>query len=475
MNWRNDAWLLGLHAALLTFLFFQLTEWRNLIIGLFLCVSFFLLLSVSWRDVLASVFGFPRHDFRTWILSLLASLLLFGWIGGIFVAWYRLTPLALWSVYALSVAITGALCALSRRHSVPKEKGESVPGFLDRIHLMKKRPIFLIGFFLLLGVGLYLVRSQTSDAALVSPWQTIPPAFLFVIFALILLAGGLVSSGFSSKTSVMLIAALSLLMHAYLPMSHRLPWGGDIWRLVAMEHRISQGESIRPVLFGPEASWSERWGIEMPDVFFTPQKYAYAQFWSLHVSVSETTGLPLLALSKYLIPIVWSIGIPIIFFFLGAWVFRSKKAGAWFSWLSLLPFSLQAVGALALPVSLGYIGFFFILLLFLRSRESRHPLSRWIVFLLSILMIFGYPLHTVVLWGVMILTGLTSYVIRHTSSLLRFFLFFCIAAIAVLLLPLIELISGVSKFPLQWNALESLRQLGGQLSGWYYASATRPH
>ena len=155
----------------------------------------------------------------------------------------------------------------------------------------------------------------------------------------------------------------AFLLHAYLPLSHDLPWGGDVWRHLAVEERLMEGGQVLPVLFGDEAKWVEKIGIDIPEVLISPYKYSYSQLWGSSVLLAKTFSVNLLLINKWLVPILFSLVMTFVLYRIGWLLFGNKRQGLWLVWLSFIPFSFQALGGLTLPVSLGYLNFFFVLML----------------------------------------------------------------------------------------------------------------
>jgi hypothetical protein len=112
-----------------------------------------------------------------------------------------------------------------------------------------------------------------------------------------------------------------------------------------------------PVLFGDQAEWQEVVNINLPSAFLQANKYSYGHLWGTSLLVAETLQVDLIAINKWLMPVLWSLVMPFIFFRLGQLIFNNRRQALWLVWLSLLPFPLQALGALSLPVSLDFILF----------------------------------------------------------------------------------------------------------------------
>jgi len=91
---------------------------------------------------------------------------------------------------------------------------------------------------------------NNSASVLDSPWQTIDKYYLPIFFLLTFFLVLIVFSQYKVKFILSLIVFHSLLLHLYLPVTHVLPWGGDVWRHIGIETSLSRGEIYPPVLAG---------------------------------------------------------------------------------------------------------------------------------------------------------------------------------------------------------------------------------
>ena len=411
--------------------------------------------------------------------------ILLGLSSSIPVAWYRFTSVIAWGVY-LGVALLTFIFLFVIRRSEWRLPG--VPSWRPRV-ILGIRPIFpastvLIWIFLILAaLGAYLLATSSSQAALVSPWQTIQPYYLPIFFFLTVLLGIFLFSRLRVPVVLGLILAHSVLLHLYLPLTHELPWGGDVWRHVAVEERLEAGEFYPPVLFGKEAKRRVVLGLSVPEALVIPNKYSYGQLWGTTVLLSKTLQIDLLVINQWLMPILWSLLLPLIFFRIGGILFGSWRAGLLLAALAGLPFSLQALGSLTLPVSLGYLTFFFVLMLWLQYLRDGDSRQRWLALALGGLMFFGYSLFALLLWFLIIANWLSrpiaglaeKRVLGFRGALMKKMVVTALAFAALWVLPLMEVISGFSRWPAHLPGLSAVSQIIGEFSGWFFARVIRPH
>jgi hypothetical protein len=382
--------------------------------------------------------------------------LFLSFFAGGAVAWYRITLPVIAAAAAVAIIAT-IIFRIPRFRALPEEENDGA--FARRPAAV---PLFL---FLAAGCIVLLTRSE-SILPLLSPWQAIQPFFAPAFFVLTALLGFFVFSSGKTRTILALIVIHSLVQHLYLPLTHTLPWGGDVWRHIAVEERLAAGRPELPVLFGSEAS--------VPEVFLVPQKYAYSQLWGLSVAVSRLTGASLIAVNKWLVPILWPIIVPVSLFWIGTALFRRRRWGLILAALGSLPFPFQALGGLTLPVSLGYASFFFTLALWLRYLAFGEKKCRNAALAFAVLSVFGYTLHTVLIWAVIILSLLVNRILVQRKPAVRKALFTVLAAASILFFPAIELAAHIDTVPPRAEFFTQAKQFVGQFSGWYFASRVRP-
>ncbi|MBI4992658.1 MAG: hypothetical protein HZC26_00775 [Candidatus Magasanikbacteria bacterium] len=477
-------------AIILGLQYFQFASWQSSWLGWILFASYVLLVGVMWQKVFSRTFGLAVSSWLNRVFSWLTVFLLLSFVSSILVIFYHLparhsplgadgggSSISYFYIY-LSVALLSWLLSTfwsrEKARIIAGEDGAEQHNFI----LFKLNRLWICLYLLVWALGFYLLASQTSGAVLFSPWQNISKYYLPIFFILTLLSGVFLFAKFKTKTILFILVLQSVLLSSYLPFSHQLPWGGDVWRHLAVEKQLQAGEPILPVLFGSKVGWREVAGINLPEVFLSPQKLAYSQLWGISVLLAETLRVDLVAINRWLMPVLWSIVMPFILFRIGWLVFGSRRSGLWLAWLSFLAFPFQALGALTLPVSLGYLNFFFVLMLWLQYWRDRGRSQRRYALLFSMLMVFGYSLQFILILLAVVLSSIVCYLLKRInneqltiSNLMVKPVVFLIGAASI---PAIEIASGYSSFN-SINRLSNLKQLAGQFTGWFYASAIRPH
>lgn len=438
---------------ILSLLYFQLIYWNNIFVGFLFFISYLLFISSFWQTILRRVLAIENHTWLSRMLGAFVIFILLGFTAGIFIVFYKLTPLTIWLSYLIVILLTILLSKFFNKRVKEREAGDD-----EDLILWNKNFVYrlsLITYFIIWVIAAFLLFKSQSTAALQSPWQTISKYYPPIFFVLTFLSGIFLFVRFKTKTILLILILQCLLLHLYLPLSHQNPWGGDVWRHVAVEERIAGGEQILPIV--------------------SEQKLSYGHLWGTNVLLSKTLSVDLLAVNKWLMPILWSFVAPFLFFRIGYLVFDSRRKGLWLAWFALLPFPLQALGSLALPVSFNFLLFLFVLSLWLQYWRDRYRSQKYLALLFSGLMVFGYSLYVVLIWSAIIL----SFIIYHLSLRNKeqgiSFLTVIFAFLSIFIIPVIELTAKVSYVPQSINLWENIKQAIGQFSGWFYASAIRPH
>ncbi len=461
--------------VLLVFLLGQLLVWHIRAVGI---VLFFLYVALvgNWaREFLHRAFHLKLQSWLTLGLGWFFVFVLLGLFSSILVAWYRLTPLCVWSVFA-SVGFFVGLLVRFWKTKIQLWKHHIDIGLPQRIFspLFAKSWTLVIGIVVLLVVLFIILFMSTSHAVLTTPWQTIPTWFLYMWVVVLFLVGFLVYSKQSIKVILFILIAASFVQHAYLPLTHVNPWGGDVWRHVGVEIQLQRSQFVNPTLFGPDHAWEQLVHGYMPAIFLQPQKYAYGNLWGITVLISDTLDSGLLHLNMWLVPIVWSLMLPLLLFYFGRILFDSWRSGLVLGWLSLIPYSWQALGGLTLPNSLGFVIFLFVLLLWFLARKVKDRRAQYAVIFLSVLLLFGYSLYAILLWAILLITWFVDLLRKIQRPLIKIITTAFILSITILFLPVFALFSFLGNVPTVSNFFSRTIHVVTSMIGWTFARHILP-
>lgn len=467
-------------------LYFNLLYWNKMWLGILVFFLFFVLNGILWQKIFSALFGMKRRDFIAKLYSWLAVLLILSFVSSVWVVWYKISPVIVWLIFLISqiigeIILFVAAKAVVDRHFILESNGYKYS--LPKTITINKHILYIVSFVLLWLVGLFMLSRNTSSEVLFSPWQIINKYYIIVFFFITLILFLICLSKHKIKLVVFFLIMHSMLLHIYLPASHELPWGGDVWRHIAIENKLIQGDYYPPVLFGPEAKWREVAKIDLPEALIIPNKYFYGQLWGISVLVASVFRLDIILVNIWLMPILWGMMIPIIMFRIGRLLFGSWRSGLLLAILVSALFPFQALGGLTLPVSLGYLTFFFVFMLWLQYLRDGNIVQRNIVFLFSFLMLFGYTLHFILIWLIIVVSLLFQYLSKEhlreknlfRNNFLRVPFISVGIGILVFFFPLFEYALHSTYFTKVFSVASKLTQIVGQFSGWYFASAIRPH
>lgn len=318
-----------------------------------------------------------------WAPALFLPLFLLALLANVFTAWLALTDWAIVAAAVLSLsAIVGLWLAWRRQPILPRvvdESGSAIAWWL-----------WLVVYLALL-LGYYLIKVSATGQALSSPWQVLPIGFILAAAILLAAAVYAIISDKKIGQTLMLIVAASLLLHSYL-LVYSNGFGGDRFRHLASEERILAGREYQPTLLADQLWLVQLGPLALPQALIDSAKLSYGSQWSLEVIASKLTGIATFEINRYLLPLLWSVFLPLIVF-VAAWLIRSdKKFAAWSALLAGGLYLLQYYGAQGLPASYGllWLAFFCLWPLSYLKHRDRRLLVVSLVFLA--LMYFSYSL-----------------------------------------------------------------------------------
>ena len=316
-------------------------------------------------------------------------------------------------------------------------------------------------FFILAGFGYYLLMSSEASGNIISPWQTIHPAYIYVFLGTTIILGLLLA--FSNTKVRYLLGFLiiySFVLHAYLPLTHNLLYGADGWRHIASEAQLLDGH-------WPTATTlrdGSRDGFEVGDV-------AYGGFWIVSALVSKITTLNLVTVTKWLLPILWSIIFPILMFWLARSLAINRRLALLAVWFAGFPFALQAAGSFSLPVNFWLLIFLPLFILMLKEFSETRP-RRKILLMSLIILGFGYTLYPVIFLIAWVGAEFSRIIVNKNYNSWWLVM---VGLVTGLIIPVTELFRSGSRLVNFSELLVGIKQLVGNFIGWYLATGPRPH
>ncbi len=454
---------------------------------LLLFVVYLLVLGNLASQALYKFFGLSNNISRR-VLGIFAVFVSLGWIAGGAILFL---PLHFWVVVAIFVVNALLYISLVRW----AKKIETEPDRADHElggDWISGAKFAAAAFLFIIAYGFYLLYHSATGNAIATPWQTINPQYIVVFFLATCALGLLIFSKLKTNTVLLFLLLQTFLLVSYLPLTHQLIYGADGWRHVANEERFLIGESFLPAtLSGGDNQDSQveikrRASTDVARHDFVKSKIgelSYSSFWATNVILAKVFNTSLITITKWFLPILWSLVFPLLLFEIALTFGWSKKKSLFFAWLGLLPFAWASAGSFSLPVNFGLLVWLFLILLILKRATSPRPEQKLILALAGVGLVFGYALYFILFWVAWIMLEVLKQIDKHflavnqqnrmTAS--KIFINLFLTLLIAFVFSGLELLFGYSKFDRSINWLAQLRQLLGNFSGFYLASGPRPH
>jgi hypothetical protein len=444
-------------------LFFNAGYWHLTWLG-FLALGFFLFLaSIGLEKYLAIFFGL-QDKFCLRILAGFLALVFVASLSGIYILFGHMSPWAIFIIFLAVGLISIVAQKIAQKHPAQNDRIQTDQA--EEVAELSHKKYYISIFLLLIFFGLYFLAQSRSSGIYFTPWQTISANYIYLFFLSTLVLGGLIFSSISRRSILILIVIAFLSALAYLPMSHKLFWGADGWRHLAVLEQVKTGGTIEIENFSANGNWLER---------LNPGLLAYSQFWGALSALNSALDVDLIVLIAWLQPLLAGIILPIILYQLGVVLNFGKRKSLFLAWLGLWPFALHSAGAFTLPVNFGLLIFLIIFLLLIKRMQAPNKYQLPALALLFVFSIFGYSLYLILFALGWIVVEKILYSNKHHSPKIKSALFAGLIIFAILIIPAIEIFAGYARVSARLDYFSSAKQMAGNLTGFYLASGPRPH
>jgi hypothetical protein len=273
--------------------------------------------------------------------------------------------------------------------------------------LKKRRPttyyplptiIFLTSYFLLLTSCFYILLTNQTTDAIISPWQVLPWYFflLYGLATLILF----ITISYNLKAISFLLTAHYFLSFSVAAFAYRLGYGFDPFVHEATMDLIDKAGAVEP------------------------KPFYYLGYYSFIVIIHKLTALPLFYAQKFLLPVLSALLLPVIAFGRLASVFDNRKnAALTLVFLLALPYSFFI---LSTPQNLAWL---FLLLAIMISLKCRNYFELGLICLLSLAALMIQPVAGLPALFLAAMTGLFHSDIGYKKHLYRMLFFLAAAAV----------------------------------------------
>ena len=392
------------------------------------------------------------------MLGVFASFVSLGWVAGVAILFLPLTFWVLVGVFVLNALIYFLLAWWEKK--IEKDKASPIVDSETGSQRLSGARFTAVAFLILVCYGFYLLYSSRTGNAILTPWQVINPQYIFIFFLSTLTLGMLIWSKLKTSTIIFFLILQTFLLHSYLPLTHDLIYGADGWRHIANEQRLLNGKQFLEAKIIDASSSSK--------IKSAVGELSYGNFWSSNVILAKVFKTDLLTITKWFLPILWSLVFSLLLFEIGRAFGWDKRRSLFLAWLGLLPFAWQAGGAFTLPVSFGFLIWLFLILLILKRINSPKKEQLWILAGAGIGLASGYILYFILFWAAWVVSEVLQF------KFIKLKVFF-LTIISLLSIPALELLAGYSHFDKNINWLGQIKQVLGNFFGIYLASGPRPH
>ncbi len=442
-----------------------LSYYTNLGLALVFLLLYLGLTGRWYRDFLISIFRLSGN-WLTHVLASFLSLFVFSSLISPFVLFWRLTNWEICLVFFLNGLLAWYLKRLSTKGELIESRQNDLGSEVTNWQFMPGKFVGVWVYIILFALGLYLLQSSLTTEGLDTPWRVINQEYFLYIYILATFVLGLnIFSKLSNGWTLVLLILHTFLTVSYLPLTQVLIYGADGWRHMAMETQIMESGRIALVDFGS--------GFNAIVNALNPGRFSYAWFWGLGVVMTKITGVTLLEVNKWLGPILWAVGFPILLYTLFKNWFKKDRLALLLIWLSFIFFAFQVGGAFTLPVNTGFLFFLLLLVLLQAHFTNPGPGQKWFLGLLGFLSLFGYLVYFILFF--------LAWVVGEVMVRRKQWQGRASSAAAVLLavgigivIPLLEWLFNYSQIG-KINVISQIQQVVGNFTGFYLATGPRPH
>jgi hypothetical protein len=447
--------------AAIVLIYVNLEIWHIFWLGWLILPFYFWLVSEGFESVVANHFNLMAGA-RAKVIGAFLALSAIGALCGTLIVFWKLTGIAM----AVVLLLVGIVAAAMQSPKLSHPAGRGISGDAEEVVEIQQGKSHIVAYLIFAVLGFYFLWSAGSGAVLLSSWQTIPRQFIYAFFLAMLTLGGLIFSKFKTGTLLFLLVVQSLLLFSYLPLTHKLFWGADGWRHLASINQIVAEEPLNIKNFASGAGWAER---------LNPGRLSYSQFWGAEAFLGRVLDVDLIFIMSWMLPVLAGILLPVLLYEIGLALNFGRRKSLLLGWLGLWPFALQAAGSFSLPVNFGFIFFLAILLLLLKRLESPKTIQIWTLAGLFVLSIFGYALYLIMFALVWAGVEIFLRVKKNESKKVKKFALASVIIMALCVLPAVEFVAGYAAFSSKINFVNAVKQLVGNLTGYYLASGPPPH
>ncbi len=391
---------------------------KNFYIGL-ISILLFVLLSGKDFEIIYK-YKFKNIEYP-YIFGIFTSIFIPLFLSSIFILFYKINA----AIISINLIITFILSIiigaknLKVEYVKKDENDNDIKDFKLKFSYLLPIGILLFSFFILHT----LISFQFKDYIVNYIWKNFNFIFFIFVFSLIVFLIYLIFSDRNKKYILLVIILASFVLHSNIPILYQKGNGGagDRYRFLANEEILKDGDAVKPILIGDKDSidYKNIGNIKIPEVLVSGNKQSYGNKWGIDIILSYILNKDLIQIDTWIVYILWSIFIPVIFYNIFK-IFNNNndKLALLFSASPLLLNVFQFNGSVSYPISINFIIFIFFFFLFLNKIKEKKSIDKEKIILgalITIILYFNYIVFLFI-WLIFLFIYITNYFIEKIKS-----------------------------------------------------------
>ncbi len=391
---------------------------KNFYIGL-ISILLFVLLSGKDFEIIYK-YKFKNIEYP-YIFGIFTSIFIPLFLSSIFILFYKINA----AIISINLIITFILSIiigaknLKVEYVKEDENDNDIKDFKLKFSYLLPIGILLFSFFILHT----LISFQFKDYIVNYIWKNFNFIFFIFVFSLIVFLIYLIFSDRNKKYILLVIILASFVLHSNIPILYQKGNGGagDRYRFLANEEILKDGDAVKPILIGDKDSidYKNIGNIKIPEVLVSGNKQSYGNKWGIDIILSYILNKDLIQIDTWIVYILWSIFIPVIFYNIFK-IFNNNndKLALLFSASPLLLNVFQFNGSVSYPISINFIIFIFFFFLFLNKIKEKKSIDKEKIILgalITIILYFNYIVFLFI-WLIFLFIYITNYFIEKIKS-----------------------------------------------------------
>lgn len=389
---HQNIFLYLLSAISVVVIVLNVTIFKSPILG-FPALLFFLLINGFLTSFVFRKFLSWESKFITIPLAMLSLIFLFGVIGWLIIAIYKLTVVYMLCIFAFMSIISIFIHHLCRENYVFQYQSVKNHQTLTSLFSSKRVLYLLVLLFFILEIsGSMVLIGSRSDDTIKNLWDHIPRLYIYLYLVSTVLCASLIFSKLGTKAKLMLIMIHGLFLMSYFGLIYGTGYGGDTWDMMARANEVMKERGYGFTLF-PDAGLGPKWAslgpLELPHSFISRP---YDNYIAVLSSFSWVTSVDVFWLTLLINPILYGLFIPIILYQTGSIMVKNNIYRLLLSFSPSLFYFIIIFGSHTLAFSFSAVFLLFSILLWINYLQNPNKKSLVLASLITIGLFCGYTL-----------------------------------------------------------------------------------